>query len=106
MRPDASSWPIGGEYAGTNLILFHGIEPASGREGSAQRTSAILNIFYRFAERGRVGLNTGYFINKADAGELALRPLDEQSFNIRPWLRFDIIFDKLYLEASYNVFPG
>jgi hypothetical protein len=84
------------------LTLFHGIEPASGQDGSAQRTSAIFDIFYRFAERDRTGLNTGYYINKADAGELALLPLDEHTFNIRPWVRFDIIFDKLYLEASYT----
>ena len=91
-----------GEVTGSSLTVFHGIEPASGRDGSAQRTSAILNVFYRFAERGRTGLSTGYYINKANSGELALRPLDEHTFNIRPWLRFDIIFDKLYLEASYT----
>ena len=91
-----------GEYTGSSLTLFHGIEPASGQDGSSQRTSAILDIFYRFAERGRTGLNTGYYINKADSGELALLPLDEHTFNIRPWLRFDIIYDKLYLEASYT----
>ena len=91
-----------GEYTGSSLNIFHGIEPASGQDGSAQRTSAIFDIFYRFAERGRTGLNTGYYINKADAGELALLPLDEHTFNIRPWLRFDIIYDKLYLEASYT----
>jgi hypothetical protein len=91
-----------GEVTGSSLTLFHGIEPASGRDGSAQRTSAILDAFYRFAERGRTGLSTGYYINKANSGELALLPLDEHTFRIRPWLRFDIIFDKLYLEASYT----
>ena len=33
---------------------------------------------------------------------MALLPLDEHTFNIRPWLSFDIIYDKLYLEASYT----
>ena len=91
-----------GEVTGSSLTVFHGIEPASGRDGSAQRTSAVLNAFYRFAERGRTGFATGYYVNKADSGQLALLPLDERTFNIRPWLRFDIIFDKLYLEASYT----
>jgi len=91
-----------GEYIGSNLTVYHGIEPASGRDGSAQRTSGIFDIFYRFAERGRTGFATGYYINKANSGELAIFPLDEHTFNIRPWLRFDIIFDKLYLEASYT----
>ena len=91
-----------GEIAGSSLTVFHGIEPASGRDGSAQRTSAILNVFYRFAERGRTGLATGYYVNKANSGELALRPLDEHTVNIRPWIRFDIFFDTLYLEASYT----
>jgi hypothetical protein len=91
-----------GEVTGSSLTLFHGIEPASGRDGSARRTSAIFNFFYQFAERGRTGLNTGYFVNKSDAAEVALLPLDEHSFNLRPWLRFDIIYDKLYLEASYT----
>ncbi len=91
-----------GEYVGSNLTIYYGIEPASGRDGSAQRTSGIFDIFYRFAERGRTGFATGYYINKANSGELAILPLDEHTFNIRPWLRFDIIFDKLYLEASYT----
>ena len=91
-----------GEVTGASLTVFHGIEPASGRDGSAQRTSAIFDVFYRFAQRGRTGLAAGYYVNKANAGELALRPLDEHTFNIRPSLRFDLIFDKLYLEASYT----
>ena len=91
-----------GEVTGSSLTVFHGIEPASGRDGSAQRTSAILDLFYRFAERGRTGFATGYYVNKANSGELTLLPLDERTINFRPWLRFDIIFDKLYLEASYT----
>jgi hypothetical protein len=91
-----------GEYTLSSLTIYHGIEPASGRSGSAQRSSAILDFIYRFAERGRAGFNTGYYINKANSGELALLPIDEHTFNIRPWLRFDIIFDKLHLEASYT----
>ena len=91
-----------GEVTGSNLTIFHGIEPASGRDGSAQRTSAIFDIFYRFAERGRTGFATGYYVNKANSGELALLPLDERTFRFRPWLRVDLIFDKLYLEASYT----
>ena len=79
--------------------MSHGIEPASGRDGSAQRTSGIFDIYYRFAERGEWGFKTGYYVNKANSGELAIFPLDERTFNIRPWLRFDIIFDKLYLEG-------
>ena len=91
-----------GEFTGTSFSLFHGIEPASGQFGSSQRTSAIINAFYRFAERGRAGVSAGYFINKADAGDLALLPVNEDTINFRPWLRFDIIFNKLYLEASYT----
>lgn len=91
-----------GEVSGSSLTVYHGIEPASGRDGSAQRTSAIFDIFYRFAERGRTGFAAGYYVNKADSGELALLPLDERTVNFRPWLRVDIIFDKLYLEASYT----
>ena len=91
-----------GEYTGTTFTLMHGIEPASGRLGSSQRTSAIIKMFYRFAERGRAGLSAGYYVNKADAGDLTLLPVDEDTLNFRPWLRFDIIFNKLYLEASYT----
>ncbi len=45
-----------GEYIGSSLTLYHGIEPASGRDGSSQRTSGIFDIYYRFAERGERGL--------------------------------------------------
>ena len=72
-----------GEVTGSSLTLFHGIEPASGRDGSAQRTSAIFDIFYRFAERGRTGFATGYYVNKANSGELALLPLDERTFRLQ-----------------------
>lgn len=91
-----------GEVTGSSLTVYHGIEPASGRDGSAQRTSAIFDIFYRFAQRGRTGFATGYYVNKANSGELTLLPLDERTVNFRPWLRVDLIFDKLYLEASYT----
>ncbi len=90
-----------GEYTVTNFRLFHGIEPATGRDGSAQRTSAVFDVLYRFAERGRVGLLAGYYINKADAGDLARRDIDEDTINLRPRLIFDIT-DKLYLEAAYT----
>ena len=43
----------------------------------------------------------GYYINKADAGDLARRDIDEDTINVRPRLIFDIT-DKLYLEAAYT----
>ncbi len=90
-----------GEYGATSLTVSHDVGAASGQDGSVERTSAVLDWSYRFAEKVRAGVSGGYFLNKSEYGDLALRDTDESTVNARPYLRVGIT-DSLSLDASYS----
>ncbi len=89
-----------GEYSTTNLSLAHDVGAANGRDGSVERTSAVADVSYRFAEKGRVGMMAACYLNKADAGDLSTDDIDEQTLRLRPFVRWGLT-DILALEASY-----
>jgi hypothetical protein len=90
-----------GEYAATSLTVSHDVGAASGEDGTVERTSGVLDMSYRFAEKVRAGISAGYYVNKADAGELALADTDENTVNLRPYLRAGLT-DYFSLEFSYT----
>lgn len=90
-----------GEYATAGLTLSHDIGAASGRDGSVERSSAVLNLGYRFTEKVSAGISAGYYLNIADAGDLALSDTDENTLNLRPHLRWELN-DYLRIDASYS----
>jgi hypothetical protein len=90
-----------GEYAAAGLTLSHDIGAASGRDGSVERSSGVLDLSYRFAEKVRAGVTTGYYRNIADAGDLALNDTDETTLNLSPSLQMGLT-DYLRLDASYS----
>jgi hypothetical protein len=89
-----------GEYGATTLTVSHDVGAASGRDGSVERSSAVLDLSYRLAEKSRVGASGGYYINKSDAGDLALQETDESTINVRPYLRVGFT-NTLALDLSY-----
>jgi len=91
----------GGEVTSARLSAQKGISPAKGLNGTTDRTSFLFNISRRFAEKFSVSLSGEYFLNKADAGELATEDIDESTISIRPGLSYEII-DDLVLELSYT----
>jgi hypothetical protein len=90
-----------GEKTRSDISAAKEIQPASGRNGTADRTSFLFSIRHRFAEKFSARMSAEYFLNKADAGELARNAIDEQTVSIRPGLSYEII-DHLVLTASYT----
>jgi hypothetical protein len=90
-----------GNFAATTLTVSHDVGAASGLDGSVERSSAVLDLNYRFAEEARVGISGGYYRNIADSGDLALDDTDENTSNLRAYLRAGLT-DSLFLDASYS----
>ena len=90
-----------GETTRADISASQRLEPASGLNGTSDRTSFVLNVRKRFAEKFSASLYATYYLNKADAGKLALNDIDEETVSIRPGLSYEII-DKLMLTASYT----
>jgi hypothetical protein len=90
-----------GETTRADISASQRLEPASGRNGAADRTSFLFNVRKRFAEKFSANLYATYYLNKADAGKLAVNAIDEETVSIRPGLSYEII-DHLVLTASYT----
>ena len=90
-----------GEVTRASLVASKQVRPASGENGTTDRTSFLFKISRRFAEKFSAHLSGEYFLNKADAGELATKNIDEQTISIRPGLSCELI-DNLVLTASYT----
>lgn len=90
-----------GEFGRFGLYGKHDISPASGLDGSTERTSLGVRLYYRVAQKSGVGLNINYHLNQADAGELAKNDVDNESYQISPHLKLSLI-DDLYLIARYQ----
>ncbi len=90
-----------GETTRADISASKEIRPASGSNGTSDRTSFLLNVRRRFAEKFSAHMRAEYFLNKADAGKLARVGIDEQTVSIRPGLSYEII-DRLVLTASYS----
>jgi hypothetical protein len=53
------------------------------------------------AERSAIAIAAGYYKNKAEGDEFSFRETDEDTFFIRPTIRWEF-FEKFTLEAGYN----
>ena len=90
-----------GEKTHADISASKEIQPASVENGTSDRTSFTFNIRHRFAEKFSAHLTSGYFLNKADAGQLAVEGIDEETINIQTGLSYEII-NNLVLTASYT----
>ncbi len=84
-----------------SIKIAHDIRPASGEGTVVKRTDVVLNLSRRFAERSVIRISTGYYKNKADSNEFSFRETDEDTFFIRPRIRWEF-FENYTLEAGYN----
>jgi hypothetical protein len=89
-----------GRDAAVGLTLSHDVGAASGLDGAVERDSAVLDLNYRIAEKLRAGIAAGYYRNVADSSDLALNDIDENTSNLRPYLRAGLGCN-LSLDASY-----
>jgi hypothetical protein len=90
-----------GETTRSDITAAKEVQPASGNNGTADRTSFLFNIRHRFAEKFSAHLSAQYFLNKANAGELSTQAIDEETVSIQPGLSCEII-EHLVLTASYT----
>ena len=89
-----------GEYTNIRLNLSHDVQPASGQTGSTLRTGLSTNIGRRFSDKFRGDLSASYFLNKTEQQGFAFSNIEENSFSIRPRLRYEFTRD-MALEAYY-----
>lgn len=84
-----------------SIRISYDIRPASGEGTVVERTDVVLNVRRRFAERLVIGIAAGYYKNESDSDEFSFREIDEDTFFIRPKIRWEFL-DHYTLEAGYN----
>ncbi|MCD6185054.1 MAG: outer membrane beta-barrel protein [Deltaproteobacteria bacterium] len=90
-----------GELTNSSLVFSHDVKASSGTSGATERTTLELNISRRFTYELSGRISTGYYLNKADAGDYSKSGTDETTWRIRPSIRYNFTND-LFMEASYN----
>jgi hypothetical protein len=83
------------------LGFLHDLRPANGSVGIAQRTEVTVNLRHLIYHNLRIGLFSGYFLNKADRDKYSANDIDLTTFSIRPSLRWEF-YDNFTLEGAYT----
>ena len=92
---------IRGEITRGSIRIAHQITSASGRGTTVNRSDVVLNLRRRFAERSAISIAAGFYNNKSDRGDFSLQEIDENTFFVRPNIRWEF-FEDFTLEAGYN----
>jgi hypothetical protein len=92
------------EYAGevtrASLDASHDVAPLSGGSGVVQRSALTFSGGHLLAEKLRLGLFLGAFLNRSDDNEFSNEKIDETAFTVNPSLRWELYRD-VTLEAGY-----
>jgi len=90
-------------YNTGSLTVSKDILPASSRnrDGSTDRTAAMLNFRRRFTQELSGFLQGGYYWNQSDAGQYSRQEVDDRTATGSVGLRYDFTKD-IYMEASYR----
>ena len=91
---------IAGELTRGSIGISHSIVPGSSRV--VQRTSATLNLRRLFTETAVFAISTGYYKNKAEAGEFSFSGTDSETVFFRPSFRLGF-YRNFTLEANYRI---
>jgi len=92
---------IRGEITRGSIRISHDIRPASGLGTTVERSDVVFNLRRRLSERSAIALVTGFYKNKADSGDYSSREIDENTYFVRPNIRWEF-FENFTLEAGYN----
>lgn len=68
----------------------HDIEPASGRQGSTERTSIRASFGRRFSQELRLDMDAGYYFNNAEKDQFSSVAINEKTFRGNFQVRYDI----------------
>jgi len=90
-----------GEFIHCTTSVSHDIQPASGRDGSSERTSMALTIGKRLSEELNASLDGNYYVNNADKDEFSYVAIDEKAFRLSIKTRYTFS-PFVYLEAGHS----
>ena len=96
-----------GERTKARFGAGHDISPPSGRTGSVERTSLVINVNTQFVYELYATLSGGYFLNKSSEGEYTSK-VDEETVWITPGIRYEwnkdtsVEFSYTYNRTRYN----
>jgi hypothetical protein len=90
-----------GEKTYSNFYASRDLSAASGRLGPTKLTLFNFSFYHRFLKKMRWGLTAGFYRNKADRGDFSFQEIDQDTFGIRPSIRWEF-FDNFTLEGAYS----
>jgi hypothetical protein len=90
-----------GEKTRNLFLISRDLAATSGQSGPTDRFRIIYSVFHRLFEDLRLGLTAGFYRNKADEGDFSSVGIDEDTFRIRPSIRWEF-YDNLTLEGAYT----
>jgi hypothetical protein len=90
-----------GAYTNWDISFLNDVRNAPGSGGTALRTELTGSLRHRFTEKISGTLRAGYYINDTDEDLVAVDPVDEQTFRVRPGLSIEITRD-LFLDFAYK----
>lgn len=90
-----------GERISSEISIGHELAPASGRTGTAVRTSVLFTGQRRFTYELSGTLTAEYFRNKSDRGDLSTSIINEETFRVSPGFRYDFT-PNIALDGSYG----
>lgn len=89
-----------GEVSDASLTLSEDVRPASGTNGTTERTALAFNVSRRFSEELRGSFLARYFRNKSDTDIITVQETNQENYRIQPRLHYAFTKD-ITLEASY-----
>ena len=100
-----------GEVTNGSFTASRDIAPASGQNGTVERTSVTASVDRRLSYDFHGYFDAGYFINKSNSAQFSLTPIDFETLNFSPRIRYEFGRERsegmqslrdMYLEASYT----
>jgi hypothetical protein len=100
-----------GEVTNASFAASRDVAPATGQNGTVERTSFTLSANRRLSYDLCGFLDAGYFINKSSGGQFSLAPVDFETLNVSPRIRYEFGREgsggsqsgrDMYVEASYT----
>ena len=90
-----------GEITRGSIEVSHEIRPSSSSGTTVERSGGVFRLRRLFSERSVIAIAAGFYKNKADRGDFSFREIDENTFFVRPNIRWEF-FENFTLEAGYD----
>lgn len=90
-----------GEVTNFDFTASRDIAPASGQQGTVERTSFIFSGSRQISYEFQSIFSASYFTNTSSGGQFSVTPLNFVTFNVSPGIRYEFNKD-MFLEGSYT----